>query len=105
MAPNIGCDAPHVNCPTAMAKLMVTMPKPVALFKGDTNRPNDCRAPMVIAQIAAAVITRGQSEARVTVAPETFTLVLRALPPHGITAHTCPGCGAVRPHRPSRSRR
>ena len=34
---------------------MLTMPKPVALLMGLTNKPNDCLAPMVMARMAAAV--------------------------------------------------
>jgi hypothetical protein len=37
-----------------MAKLIVTMPSPVAVLSGATNNPNDWRAPIVIISIAAA---------------------------------------------------
>ena len=32
----------------------MVMPRPVELLSGDTNRPSDCRAPMVTIRIAAA---------------------------------------------------
>lgn len=44
-----------------MAKLTVTIPKPVEVFNGDRNKPNDCRIPIVTARIAAAEITSVQN--------------------------------------------
>src|SRR5216683_1032047 len=46
--------APHMNWPTASARLMVVMPRPVDVLSGDTNRPRDWRAPIVTIRIAAA---------------------------------------------------
>jgi hypothetical protein len=51
-----------VNCPTASAKLMATMPNPVAVLSGEMNSPSDCRAPIVIVRMAAATSTRGQCD-------------------------------------------
>jgi hypothetical protein len=53
----MGCTAPQTNWPTAIAKLMVTMPSPVLVFSGDTNRPSDWRAPIVIISSDAAATT------------------------------------------------
>src|SRR5215471_16436306 len=53
-APNTGCAAPQTNCPTATAKLIEAMPRPVDVLIGDTKRPVVCRAPIVIIRIAAA---------------------------------------------------
>ena len=39
----------------AMAKLMLTMPKPVSVFKGPTYKPIDWRVPMVIMRMEAAM--------------------------------------------------
>jgi hypothetical protein len=39
----------------AMAKLMLTMPKPVSVLRGPTYRPIDWRVPMVIMRMAAAM--------------------------------------------------
>ena len=58
----MGCAAPQVNCPTASTKLIATIPRPVAVLSGDTNSPIDCRAPMVIIRIAAAINMSGQGE-------------------------------------------
>jgi hypothetical protein len=44
-----------MNCPTAIAKLIVTMPSPVLVFSGDTKSPSDWRAPIVTISIAAAI--------------------------------------------------
>jgi len=44
-----------------MAKLTVTIPKPVAVFNGDKNNPSDWRIPIVTAKIAAAEITSVQN--------------------------------------------
>src|SRR6202521_4395065 len=43
-----------MNCPTASAKLMVVMPRPVDVLSGETNRPSDWRAPIVTIKMAAA---------------------------------------------------
>ena len=56
-APATGATAPHINCPTAIAKLIVTMLTPVEPLMGKTNNPCDCRAPIVIINIAAAAKT------------------------------------------------
>ena len=53
-APATGWMTPHISCPTASARLMVTMPSPVELLSGDTKSPSDCRAPIVTMRIAAA---------------------------------------------------
>ena len=53
-APASGCAAPQTNCPTAIAKLIVTMLTPVDPLIGNTNNPCACRAPIVIINIAAA---------------------------------------------------
>jgi hypothetical protein len=53
-APATGWTAPQTNWPTASARLIVVMPRPVELFNGETNRPSDCRAPIVTISIAAA---------------------------------------------------
>ena len=53
-APASGCTAPQVNCATAIAKLMVTMPSPVDVFSGPRNKPIDWRAPMVTIKMPAA---------------------------------------------------
>ena len=53
-APASGCTAPQVNCATASAKLMATMPSPVEVFSGPTNSPSDWRAPMVTIRMPAA---------------------------------------------------
>ena len=55
-APATGWIAPHMNWPTASARLMVVMPRPVELLSGETNSPSDCRAPIVTIRIAAAAI-------------------------------------------------
>src|SRR5687768_16738137 len=64
MAPKMGCEAPHTNWPTAMAKLMATMPSPVDVLSGEMNRPIVCRLPMVIMRISAETMTRGQADNR-----------------------------------------
>ena len=40
---------------------MVAMPSPVEVLSGETNRPSDCRAPIVTMRMAAAanVTTEG----------------------------------------------
>ena len=43
-----------MNCATASAKLIVAMPRPVAVLSGETKRPSDWRAPIVTMRIAAA---------------------------------------------------
>ena len=47
--------APQTNWPTAMAKLMVTMPKPVSVLMGPMYKPMDWRVPMVIMRMDAAM--------------------------------------------------
>src|SRR5260221_11374737 len=49
-----------MNWPTAIARLMLAMPSPVAVLSGETNRPSDWRAPMVIISTEAASRTTGQ---------------------------------------------
>ncbi len=61
MAPKMGCEAPHMNWPMASAKLIVATPRPVAVFRGDRNRPVVRRAPMVIIRIALAARIRSQA--------------------------------------------
>src|SRR5471030_2017738 len=39
---------------------MLTMPRPVDVLIGDTNRPSELRSPMVTASISAAEMTRIQ---------------------------------------------
>ena len=80
-APNTGCDAPHMNWPTAMAKLIEAMPRPVAVFNGDRNRPVVRRAAIVIIRIALAARIRPQA-ARGVVA-----VVVMSSPSVGQTDH------------------
>src|SRR5438094_2789681 len=47
---------PHISCPTASARLIIVMPRPVELLRGETKSPSDCRAPIVTIRIAAAAI-------------------------------------------------
>ncbi len=61
-APNSGCAAPQTNWPIASAKLIDTMPRPVAVLIGDRNRPVDCRAPIVIIRIAADASSSGHCD-------------------------------------------
>ena len=37
IAPKMACDAPHMNCATAIAKLIDTMPSPVEVLIGETK--------------------------------------------------------------------
>ena len=37
--PASGCATPHTNWPTAMARLILTIPRPVDVFKGLMNSP------------------------------------------------------------------
>ena len=43
-----------MNCPTASAKLIATIETPVDCVMGIRNRPEVCRAPMVMSRMAAA---------------------------------------------------
>src|SRR3984893_8187875 len=43
-----------MNCPTASARLIVVMPRPVDVLSGETNQPSDWRAPIVTIKMAAA---------------------------------------------------
>ena len=63
-APATGWIAPQANCATAMARLMVAMPRPVALLSGLTKRPIDWRAPIVTSRMPAAarVVIRTSGE-------------------------------------------
>ncbi len=61
-APATGCTAPQTNCPTAIAKLMVTMPTPVDPAIGKRNNPWVCRRPIVTINIAAAAMERNSHE-------------------------------------------
>ena len=54
IAPKTGCAAPNTNCPTASAKLIATTETPVDCVIGIRNRPDVCRAPMVMSRIALA---------------------------------------------------
>src|ERR1700675_2958125 len=45
---------PHINCEMANAKLMVPMPSPVELLRGEMKSPRDCLAPIVTMRMAAA---------------------------------------------------
>src|SRR3974390_2524404 len=56
-SPKSGCAAPQANWPTASAKLMVTIPRPVDVLSGETNRPIVWRRPTVTAMIAAEAST------------------------------------------------
>ena len=60
MIPKTGCAAPHTNWPTASAKLTVTMPRPVLVFRGETKSPSDWRMPIVTARIAAPAMASPQ---------------------------------------------
>src|ERR1700681_4631698 len=53
-APATGWIAPHMNCPTASARLIVVMPRPVDVLSGEMKRPSDWRAPIVTIRMAAA---------------------------------------------------
>lgn len=55
-----GWDRPQVNCPTARAKLMATMPSPAEALIGEMNSPLTCRPPMVIMTIRVAASTTNQ---------------------------------------------
>src|SRR5467141_1750879 len=61
-APNTGCTAPQTNCPIASARLILAMPRPVAVFSGERYRPIDCRTPKVTIRIAAAAHISSQPE-------------------------------------------
>jgi len=50
-----------MNCPMAMAKLMLAMPRPVAVLIGERNRPVVRRAPMVIIRMALAARISAQA--------------------------------------------
>jgi hypothetical protein len=43
-----------MNWPTAMARLIEAMPRPVLVLSGETKRPSDWRAPMVTMRMPAA---------------------------------------------------
>ena len=58
--PNKGCDAPHMNWPTAKAKLTAARPNPVLSVMGAMKSPKLWRSPMVIMRTAAAKIRMGQ---------------------------------------------
>ncbi|MBM7865223.1 hypothetical protein JOC69_000080 [Heliobacterium gestii] len=62
IAPKMGCANPQKNCPTARAKLMETIPNPVALWRGETKSPTDCLAPIVIAKMVAEQIINSQTD-------------------------------------------
>ncbi len=49
MAPAMGCVRPHHSWPKAKARLMLPMPRPVAVFSGLTNNPMLWRTPVVSA--------------------------------------------------------
>src|SRR5258706_4516375 len=49
-----------MNWPTAIARLMLAMPSPVAVLSGETNRASAWRPPMVIISTGAASRTTGQ---------------------------------------------
>ncbi len=82
-APKIGCATPHMNWPTASAKLIDAMPRPVAVLIGDRNRPMVWRAPMVIIMMAAAASISAQA-ARELCAEAVFCVSC---------AHCCPPAG------------
>src|SRR5689334_21769677 len=52
--PANGCAAPQVSWLTAMAKLIVATPRPVAQLIGDRNRPTTVREPLVTASSTTA---------------------------------------------------
>jgi hypothetical protein len=60
-APKTGCATPHISCATAITKLMVATPRPVAVFSGDRNRPLVRRVPVVIIMTALATRIRVQA--------------------------------------------
>src|SRR4029450_12077945 len=84
----MGCTAPQINCPTPIAKLIVTMPSPVEVFSGETNSPSDWRAPIVTISIAAAASVRNSQGGSLLLSVielsllETFSLNLRHDPPN-----------------------
>src|SRR5664279_17802 len=57
----MGCTAPHMNCPTAIARLIDAMPSAVLVLSGARNRPSDWRAPMVTIRMPAAESVTAQS--------------------------------------------
>ncbi len=59
-APNTGCARPQLNWPIAAARLIATIPRPVAAFSGAMNRPIVWRAPIVIIRIAEAISSSSQ---------------------------------------------
>ena len=59
--PKSGCAAPHTNWPTAIARLTVTIPRPVEELIDETNSPAVWRTPMVTARIAAEARTSVQN--------------------------------------------
>jgi hypothetical protein len=72
-APATGATAPQKNCPTAIAKLIVTMLTPVDPLIGKTNNPCDCRAPIVIINIAAAAKVMNSHEELFLLSSATMT--------------------------------
>jgi hypothetical protein len=62
--PAKGCAAPQVSWLTATAKLIVAMPRPVAVLSGEMNRPNTVREPMVMASSSTAAPTRSHAPVR-----------------------------------------
>ena len=49
-----------MNWPIAAARLIATMPRPVAAFSGAMNRPMVWREPIVIIRIAEAISSSNQ---------------------------------------------
>jgi hypothetical protein len=54
IAPKIGWVMPQTNWPIAIAKLILTMPRPVEVLSGETKSPVVTREPIVIIRMAAA---------------------------------------------------
>jgi len=62
--PTRGCATPQVSWLTAIAKLMVATPRPVAELSGEMNSPNTVREPMVTASSSTAAATSTHAPVR-----------------------------------------
>jgi len=60
-APANGCVRPHHNCPNANARLMLPIPRPVALFNGLRKSPIVWRVPIVMANAPPAASRTSQA--------------------------------------------
>ena len=64
-----------MSWPTARAKLIETIDRPLLSWMGITNRPSDCRTPMVSVRIVAATIISSQA-ARLAAATSGFPVAI-----------------------------